>query len=432
MRFFLHYMIEQIYEKWLEAHMRLSTDTRRIDQNGIFLALKGENFNGNNFAIEALNKGASYAIIDEKPIDYEQHKEKLILVQDSLQTLQNLARFHRLNMSARIICLTGSNGKTTTKELIYTALSSGYHVLATEGNLNNHIGVPLTLLNLRENHEFGIIELGANHQKEIELLANIALPDLGYITNFGKAHLEGFGGVQGVIKGKSELYDFLRIHNKTALVNQEDPLQIKMSNGIKSVISFNSDLKLRTATPYIEITYQKENYTCHLFGEYNYTNIQAAFSLAVYFGINPLLCLEALANYLPTNNRSQIIKQGGLEVILDAYNANPSSVSKALIMFSQKRGDKSVILGDMLELGNASLNEHASIVKASSELGFKYQVFIGPEFVKAQSDKSDENTFFYKTRKEFLDSQLKSKIWKESTSLLIKGSRGMQMEDLIK
>lgn len=425
-------MIEKIYEKWLNANKKLSTDTRSIEEGGIFLALKGENFNGNNFAIQALEQGALFAVVDEKPTNFDQYKEKLILVEDCLKTLQDLARFHRLNMPARIICLTGSNGKTTTKELIYTALSCDYKVLATKGNLNNHIGVPLTLLKLREDHEFGIIELGANHQKEIELLANIALPDLGYITNFGKAHLEGFGGVEGVIKGKSELYDFLRIHNKTALVNQEDFKQIEMSAGIKSIFNFNTELKLETAIPYIEFTYKKEHYTCHLFGDYNFTNINAAFSLALYFGINPYLSLEALSNYQPKNNRSQIIKQDKLEIILDAYNANPSSVTNALEMFSKKGDVNSVILGDMLELGTVSQDEHAQIVEKSEKLGFKFQIFIGPEFMKVKSNAQKKSSYFFETKKDFSNSEIKSRIWRESNSILFKGSRGMRMEDLIK
>ncbi|MDA8595104.1 UDP-N-acetylmuramoyl-tripeptide--D-alanyl-D-alanine ligase [Flavobacteriaceae bacterium] len=425
-------MIENIYEKWLKANKQLSTDTRRIEKGGIFLALKGENFNGNNFAIQALEQGAQFAVIDEKPANFEQYKEKLILVEDCLKTLQDLARFHRLNMPARIICLTGSNGKTTTKELIYTALSCEYKVLATEGNLNNHIGVPLTLLNLREIHEFGIIELGANHQNEIELLANIALPDLGYITNFGKAHLEGFGGIEGVIKGKSELYDHLRIHNKTALVNQEDLKQIEMSAGIKSVFNFDTDLKLETATPYIGFTYKKEHYTCHLFGDYNFTNVRAAFSLALYFGINPFLSLEALANYEPQNNRSQIVKQDQLEIILDAYNANPSSVTNALNMFDKKSGVKSVILGDMLELGVVSRDEHAEIVEKAEKLGFKFQIFIGPEFIRVKPHANSKSSYFFENKSNFDKSELKSQIWQESNSILIKGSRGMRMEELIK
>ncbi|MGB0777716.1 MAG: UDP-N-acetylmuramoyl-tripeptide--D-alanyl-D-alanine ligase [Flavobacteriaceae bacterium] len=424
-------MIERIYDKWLNANKKLSTDTRSIEKGGIFLALKGENFNGNNFAIQALEQGALFAVVDEKPTNFEQYKEKLILVEDCLKTLQDLARFHRLNMPARIICLTGSNGKTTTKELIYTALSCEYKVLATEGNLNNHIGVPLTLLNLREDHEFGIVELGANHQKEIELLANIALPDLGYITNFGKAHLEGFGGVEGVIKGKSELYDFLRIHNKTALVNQEDFKQIEMSAGIKSIFNFNTELKLETTIPYIGFTYKKEHYTCHLFGDYNFTNIKAAFSLALYFGINPYLSLEALSNYQPKNNRSQLIKQDKLEIILDAYNANPSSVTNALEMFSKKADINSVILGDMLELGTVSQDEHAQIVEKSEKLDFNFQIFIGPEFMKVKSNAQKKSSYFFETKKDFSNSEIKSRIWHESNSILIKGSRGMRMEDLI-
>lgn len=426
-------MIENIYQKWCDAGMQISTDTRKLKQNSIFFALKGENFNGNRFAVKALENGCSYAIIDEKLSHSEAFEGRLIVVEDVLETLQSLASFHRAKMPARIICLTGSNGKTTTKELIHKALSTKYDVLATEGNLNNHIGVPLTLLNLRDTHDFGIVELGANHQGEIRDLAKIAQPDMGYITNFGKAHLEGFGGIEGVIKGKSELYDYLRANDKIALINTSDEKQVKQSKGIVSLITFdpNQSRVLHTLSlqPNIVMESNGRTYKSPLFGSYNFINICAAFAIANHFQIEADQALMAISNYNPDNNRSQIIRIENTEVILDAYNANPSSVLNAIDNFKHREGNKCVVLGDMFELGDDAVKEHKEVIRYLENIGID-AIYIGELFAQAKSTGLEKITV-YKTKKDLLSDTNFKDLLKNYDSVLVKGSRGMKMESLI-
>lgn len=406
----------------------VSIDTRKIELDCIFFALKGENFDANTFTKEALKKGAKYVIIDNK--DYY-IKDSTILVDNTLITLQELAKFHRNYLGLPIIALTGSNGKTTTKELIHAVLSKKYNTLATIGNLNNHIGVPLTLLRFTKETEIGIVEMGANHQKEIEFLCQIAQPDFGYITNFGKAHLEGFGGVDGVIKGKSELYNYLKTQNKTVFVNLDDPIQQEKTYSINKftfgVTTDNCDVKITRveANPMVKITYKDVEINSHLIGIYNANNINAAITIGNYFKVTDELIKEAIENYIPENNRSQLIQKNSNEIILDAYNANPSSMTAALTNFIQlEKDNKIAILGDMFELGSESLLEHNKIVEILKSQKDIQTYFIGKDFY-ANEIKSNHLHFFenFNTFAEFI------KLEKPSNSLLlIKGSRGMALE----
>ena len=287
-----------------QQHFLVDTDTRNIRKNTIFFALKGDNFNGNTFAEQALKLGASYAVVDEKDF---QTNDRILLVADVLKALQELANFHRKQLHIPIIGLTGSNGKTTTKELIHVVLSKKFNTVATKGNLNNHIGVPLTLLSMTNKTELGIVEMGANHQKEIEFLCSICEPDFGYITNFGKAHLEGFGGVEGVIKGKSELYTFLQANQKTAFINADDAIQVEKTKEIKSV-SFNTEgIRFLEVNPFVKLSYRDTTIQSNLIGKYNFTNIAAAITMGTYFKISETAIKEAIESYVSTNNRSQIL-----------------------------------------------------------------------------------------------------------------------------
>jgi UDP-N-acetylmuramoyl-tripeptide--D-alanyl-D-alanine ligase len=409
--------IEQLYKLYSQSYF-VDTDTRKIRKNSIFFALKGANFNGNTFAEKALDCGASYAIVDEAK--YETSKN-IILVENSLQTLQQLANYHRNQLKIPFIALTGSNGKTTTKELISCVLQKKYSVTATKGNLNNHIGVPLTLLSITPNTEIAVIEMGANHQKEIAFLSKIAEPDYGYITNFGKAHLEGFGGVEGVIKGKSELYDYLRLNNKTAFINPNDTIQVEKSKGIETV-SFSKDIKFLEASPFVKASLNNNIISSNLIGDYNYTNIAVAISIGVFFKVKSNDIKQALGNYTPSNNRSQIIKTEQNEIILDAYNANPSSMEVALKNFNKiESSSKTIIIGDMFELGDDSEYEHQKIGDLVSSLQFDNVYFVGELFKKIKTKQHQFKNF------EDLEKYLNKKPL-ENQHILIKGSRGMQLE----
>jgi UDP-N-acetylmuramoyl-tripeptide--D-alanyl-D-alanine ligase len=406
----------------------VSIDTRKIEQNSLFVAIKGERFDANTFAKEALEKGAAYVIIDNESYYIDQ---RTILVEDSLIALQELAKFHRDYLKLPIIALTGSNGKTTTKELIHAVLSRKFKTKATVGNLNNHIGVPLTLLSFTSETEIGIVEMGANHKKEIEFLCELATPNYGYITNFGKAHLEGFGGVEGVIEGKSEMYNFLSANDKLAFINLEDPIQVERSKSLKSysfgINKTNADVNITSikANPFVTIGYLDLVVQSHLIGLYNANNINAALTIGKYFGVTDSEMKDALESYIPENNRSQLVKKGSNQIILDAYNANPSSMSVAIENFLQlDNSNKVMILGDMFELGDESLQEHKAIVAMLSKDENVKCYFVGSAFYESKIEK--DNFWFYNTFESFSNDLSEMKF--DNSTILIKGSRGMALE----
>ena len=419
--------IEQLHQLFLEFP-QVCTDTRKISPNCIFFALKGDNFNGNKYAAQALEKGASYAIVDEEEFA---GSNNTILVKNVLTTLQNLSQFHRNYCKAKVIGLTGSNGKTTTKELITAVLSKKYKTIATKGNLNNHIGVPLTLLSITPDTEMAIVEMGANHLNEIEFLCKLAEPDFGYITNFGKAHLEGFGSEEGVIKGKSELYDFLTSHNKSVFFNADDPIQKeKLSTVIKKFGYSQNDneffnIKLIGADPFVKIAVGDIHITTQLVGSYNFTNCCAAILIGKYFNVEMDEIKKGIENYIPQNNRSQIIDKNGHHIILDAYNANPTSMKAALENFQQLKADyKVAFLGDMFELGKTAEKEHQEICNIAANMYFDQVFLIGENFFKTKSDCSKFKSF------DHLKETLNNKTLKNAT-ILIKGSRGMALERIL-
>ncbi|MBW4360181.1 UDP-N-acetylmuramoyl-tripeptide--D-alanyl-D-alanine ligase [Flavobacterium taihuense] len=419
--------IRYVHSLFLKCNS-VSIDTRKIEANSFFVAIKGDNFDANTFAKEALDKGASYVIIDNKEYYID---DRTILVHDSLVALQELAKFHRSFLKLPIIALTGSNGKTTTKELINVVLSEKFKTKATIGNLNNHIGVPLTLLSFDEQTEIGIVEMGANHKKEIAFLCEIAQPDYGYITNFGKAHLEGFGGIKGVIEGKSEMYHYLSNNEKLVFVNLEDPIQVEKTASIKSFsfgvnkIGANVNINKIEADPFVVISYSQVRISTHLIGLYNANNINAAIAMGTFFGVEELAIKQALESYVPENNRSQLMTIRTNEIILDAYNANPSSMKVAIenfILLDKK--NKIVFLGDMFELGEESLMEHKGIVDLLINENDIACYFIGKDFY--QNKKARANFFFFESFDAFSASIKNEKF--EKNMILIKGSRGMALE----
>lgn len=421
--------IAEIYSKF-NACTSVCTDTRKLELDCIYFALKGANFDGNKFVSKAFDGGAKYCITDDINAKVN---DQCILVDDVLTTLQALATFHREHINIPIIALTGSNGKTTTKELINVVLSSAYKVKATIGNLNNHIGVPLTLLKFTKDLDYGIVEMGANHQKEIEFLCNIAKPDYGLITNFGKAHLEGFGSLQGVIKGKSELYDYLKQNNKTAFINTEDNQQIKQIDNYTNVITFGSSSKnesvvsFNEANPFVTLTYKDEKIESQLIGSYNYGNIAVAIAIGEHFKVLKEQIKTAIENYQPNNNRSEIIKKGTTQIILDAYNANPTSMLAALKNLKQlNAASKFLFLGDMFELGAEAEIEHQAIVDYI-ECNFENNIFlIGKNFEKTSTkSKIKKFTDFEDLKPHFETLQL------QNATVLIKGSRGMALERIL-
>ena len=419
MRFFYFYnmKIADLYSLYSQ-HGFVDTDTRKIRENTLFFALKGDNFNGNKFAEEALKKGANFAIIDER--EYKT-SENIILVDNVLKTLQELASYHRKTLNIPIISLTGSNGKTTTKELINAVLSSTFKTTATKGNFNNHIGVPLTLLSMTASTEIGIVEMGANHPKEIAFLSEISNPDFGYITNFGSAHLEGFGSVEGVIKAKSELYDFLIKNNKNIFVNSKDLIQLEKTKNA-NVILFDNSIRFIEANPFVKLSFNEIEIESNLIGDYNFSNIAAAITIANYFNISKEKIKKSIESYIPSNNRSQIINTESNKIILDAYNANPTSVKVALNSFKNiKSKHKTIVLGDMFELGNYAEAEHQNVVNIASELNFDNVFLVGENFKKTITEYQQFETF-NDLKLHFLKHPIKESV------ILIKGSRGMALE----
>ena len=414
--------ISKLYNIFKE-YPSISTDSRNIKKESIFFALKGKNFNGNQFAEEALKSGCKYAVIDEK--EYEIN-ENYILVNNALKTLQQLASLHRDNINIPIIAITGTNGKTTSKELITSCLSSELETAYTKGNYNNHIGVPLTLLEINKKHEIGIIEMGANHKNEINFLCEIAKPNYGIITNIGKAHLEGFKNFEGVKSTKKELYDFIKKNNGVIFINNDDKTLNEISKNIKSITyGINGAIigKEVTSSVYTEVLFNKIKINSNLIGSYQFYNIMLAIAVAQHFSIKEKNIIKSLESYYPKNNRSQVIQSESNLIILDAYNANPSSMSEMINSFYKiKKDGKVCILGDMGELGIFSKNEHEEIIKLNKKLNLK-TFYIGSEFKKLTKKNS------------FIDFQEFKNYLKDfpitNSTILIKGSRSQKLENIV-
>ena len=423
--------IATLYTFFLNAS-GISTDSRKLEEGTLFFALSGPNFDGNQFAEQALKKGALGVVIDNPNLTIK--GKNVILVENTLNTLQDLATFHRQKLGTPLIAVTGSNGKTTTKELIRVLLTSKYNVLATKGNLNNHIGVPLTLLKLKSHHEIGIIEMGANNSGEIAALSEIAKPNWGFITNFGKAHLEGFGSMEGVIDSKSELYKYLISNNQNILINLDDSEQIKQTQGYK-VSSFGQTGKanfqwenLESNEEGIKIYFQNQSFQSKLYGTYNLSNLAAALAFGTLFEVAKNEMQKALSKFESKNNRSQIIKIQNTEYILDAYNANPTSMIAALESFDKKKSlNKVVIMGDMMELGSSSVKEHEHILNLSLRLSFEKIIIIGAHF--NSSILEDERILKFKNLDTFRKT-INHSNWNYD-HVLIKGSRALKLEGLI-
>ncbi len=411
----------------------VETDSRLIKNDCLFFALKGQNFDGNEFAIEALKKGAKFAIVDRPNI--AKKSTKCILVEDSLKTLQQLAKFHRKQIATKIIALTGSNGKTTTKELILSVLSQKYNSRGTFGNLNNHIGVPLTLLQFDNNTEIGVVEMGANHVGEIDFLSKIADPNFGLITNFGHAHLEGFGGFEGVIKGKSELYEYLDKKSGTTFLNIDDPLQGKWQNRLKS-FTFGQDNKANCQINYIRekfkpisISFENKTIKSKIYGDYNFSNISTAIAIGRYFKLSFDEIKKGITSFLPSNNRSQIIIKDSNRITMDAYNANPSSMKASISSFCEERQNKSVVvLGDMLELGRYAVIAHQAVIQQIIDSDVEEVLTIGGHFFETKF--KDQKIKKFKTITE-AEKYIIKKCYTDR-DFLIKGSRGIALERLIK
>ena len=414
--------IKELYAIF-KQHSTLCTDSREITNGAIFISLKGKNFNGNQYALKAIQDGCSYAIVDEKEYDIHQNT---ILVNNALKTLQDLATYHRNQVNIPLIGITGSNGKTTSKELINAILNSELSCYATKGNLNNHIGVPLSILKINKKHKIAIIEMGANHQKEIEFLCNIAQPTFGVITNIGSAHLEGFGSLQGVIDTKKELYEFINYNKGHLFVNDGDELLLSLSKGISQITYGKSgDVfgLITDITPLLSIKYNNEIINSHLIGDFQFDNILLAICIGNYFNVSNKNIKKSIENYIPTNNRSQLVKTKKNTLILDAYNANPSSMKAMLSSFSnQEYKNKLCILGDMLELGQESNKEHLDIIKLINQLELDC-IFVGKIFHSLT-----KNSF--KNKQGLVKHIQKNNIHKKT--ILLKGSRGIGLEQLIK
>ncbi|MGB3947334.1 MAG: UDP-N-acetylmuramoyl-tripeptide--D-alanyl-D-alanine ligase [Bacteroidia bacterium] len=431
-------IIQQLYSYFIQNPI-VCTDTRDIKQGALFFALKGDKFNANKFAEQALNAGCSIAVIDE--VEYKKD-ERYFLVDDVLTALQQLANYHRKQLAIPIISITGSNGKTTSKELLNAVLSQKYNVLATKGNLNNHIGVPLTLLSITKQHEMAIVEMGANHQGEIAMLCTIAEPDYGMITNIGKAHLEGFGGVEGVIKAKSELYHYINKKGGKLFVNGDNELLKRLSIGMDTIVfgtseSFDFIGLFVESNPFVKLKYKAKNdsriladkatVATQLIGNYNFENILAAACIGNYFNVSEVAINKGLEGYVPSNNRSQVMKTASNTLLLDAYNANPSSMSAAIENFvAMNQANKMVILGDMLELGEDSAFEHDAVVKLLDKNGIKNAMLVGPYFMKSAKL---IGAISFMNSDEALQYLLLHPV-KDST-VLIKGSRGIKLEKVV-
>ena len=406
----------------------VSIDSRDNLEEKIFFALKGEHFNGNEYAKQALDKGAKAVVIDDE--NYILPQKNCFLVEDVLTELQNLSNLYRKTLNIPFIGITGTNGKTTTKELMYSILKTKYKTASTKGNFNNHIGVPLTILSVKKEDEIAIIEMGANHQGEIKALCEIAEPDYGIITNIGKAHLEGFKSFQNLIQTKAELYNYLQKRKGMLFVNQDDELLMELAkNAKKTSYSFmdkhaNIFASQAKANPFLSIMWEGKEIQSQLIGEYNKYNVLAAIAVAEFFAVDASAIISALQFYMPQNNRSQLINTKDNTLIMDAYNANPSSMSLAIENFySMNKEDKMLVLGDMFELGKDAVNEHQAIINLLEEKEFKQVFLVGNLFHSIKHNyKSFKTT---KEAKDFFEFQhIKGK------TILIKASRGMKLESL--
>ena len=421
-------MIQQLYNIYLEK-INICTDTRKITEGCIFFALKGPNFNGNEFAKEAIEKGASFAIIDDALYAID---DRYIIVKDVLTTLQELARFHRKELKSKIIGITGSNGKTTSKELCLQVLKKKYNTMATSGNLNNHIGVPLSILSIGTDTEIAIIEMGANHINEIEFLCGIAQPDYGVITNVGKAHLEGFGSLEGVLQAKTELYRYLATKNAPVFVKDNDYVLIDKIPKECPIIRYGElkdskyIIKFNGAQPFVMVSFNETQIQSQLIGDFNFDNIALSIAIGIEFGIETIDIKEAIENYVASNNRSQIIKTNANTILLDAYNSNPMSLEKAIQNLNNiKHENKVMILGDMFELGEETIIEHKKIIAQCLNSGVSHVYLVGKIFNTVNNTKytSFENTI---DLIELLNTQAI-----KDAFILIKGSRGMKLEKVV-
>ncbi|MDQ3844825.1 MAG: UDP-N-acetylmuramoyl-tripeptide--D-alanyl-D-alanine ligase [Bacteroidota bacterium] len=421
--------IEELYQIYLQ-YPSVQADTRKLQQGDLFFALKGPNFNGNEFAAQALENGAAYAVIDEEQYAVE---GKTILVDDVLNTLQQLAKHHRQQFSIPFIAITGSDGKTTTKELIHAVLCTTYTTYTTEGNLNNHIGVPLTILKIKKDAQMAVVEMGANHRNEIASYCTIALPSHGIITNCGKAHLEGFGGEEGVRKGKGELFDHLRQYGGTAFVMWDYDYLQQMSSGIPFIYkygTYNADVEGITlqSDPFLKVQFNKgmkATVDTQLVGSYNLPNVLAAAAVGLYFNVPEEKITTAITNYTPSNSRSQLLQKGDNKIILDAYNANPTSMKLAIENFARlPENNKTLILGAMAELGVDSIKEHEAIVTQIQQYPWRQVLLVGGDFLKLQPSfptfPSTTEAGNWLQQQQVHDSYV-----------LIKGSRSMQMEKIL-
>ncbi len=421
--------IQQLY-KIFQKHSSVSTDTRKIEPGGIFFALKGENYNGNKFAEKALVAGASYSIIDDPGL--KDSNDRFIFVPDCLTALQQLAKYHRNKLKIKIIGITGTNGKTTTKELVYAVLASAFSVQATRGNFNNHIGVPLTLLELKESTEIAIIEMGANHPGEIADLCELSSPDYGIITNIGKAHLEGFGDSETIIETKRALYEAVRKKNGTLIVNNDNELLLELSKGIARftfgrISKGDINGQIVANNPFLELSFEfdgSKKVKTRLIGSYNFENVMAAVCCGIFFKTPTSKIVQSLENYTPSNNRSQVMKTAANLLILDAYNANPTSLEKAILNFIDLNyTDKVLIIGDMLELGKAEDLEHSAILETLSEIQDVEIILIGPVFHRLYRQLSFKTFENVEVAKQYLiNYPMKNK------TILLKGSRGIHLE----
>jgi UDP-N-acetylmuramoyl-tripeptide--D-alanyl-D-alanine ligase len=421
--------IAELYSIFLQ-YPSVQTDTRKLKKGDLFFALKGPSFNGNGFALQALAAGAAYAVIDEPVAGGD---ERLLLVADVLTTLQALAKHHREQFSIPFIAITGSNGKTTTKELVHAVLNAQYTTYTTEGNLNNHIGIPLTLLRVQKDAEFAVIEMGANHQQEIAGYCEYVQPTHGIITNAGKAHLEGFGGEEGVRKGKGELFDYLRVHGGTAFAFDDYDYLHQMSAGIANMYWYGTQKgtvtgQVKQSEPFLQIAFtggvELDSITTQLVGSYNLPNVLCAVAVGKYFFVPEFKIAAALSHYCPSNSRSQLVTAGSNKIILDAYNANPSSMKAAIENFAKIDAPaKVLLLGGMMELGAASVAEHQHLVSLIGQHTWQQVVLVGGDFSKLQ------HPYQYFATAVAAGEWVKTQQF-TNTYFLIKGSRSMQMEKI--